>query len=77
MIDLAQAFDISFDKLVVKYKSPKISGWFQFGFDTDSESLLNLGLPGAIMLLGKNGSGKSRFFKPIARLKNLSLVVSV
>jgi energy-coupling factor transporter ATP-binding protein EcfA2 len=63
VIELAQAFDVSFDKLVVRYKSPKISGWFQYGFDTDSESLLNLGLPGAIMLLGKNGSGKSRFLE--------------
>ena len=61
MIDFTQAFDLSFGRLAVRYKSPKISGWFQYGFTTDSESLLNLGLPGAILLLGKNGSGKSRF----------------
>ena len=70
MIDFAQAFDLSFDRLVVRYKSPKISGWFQYGFTTDSESLLNLGLPGAILLLGKNGAGKSRFLESFQNFGN-------
>jgi energy-coupling factor transporter ATP-binding protein EcfA2 len=70
MIDFAQAFDFSFDRLVVRYKSPKISGWFQYGFTTDSESLLNLGLPGAILLLGKNGAGKSRFLESFQNFGN-------
>ena len=63
-MNLGEVFDIRFDQIVVRYRSPKgENGITATGFKSDSESLLNLGMPGAIMLLGKNGTGKSRFLR--------------
>jgi ABC-type branched-subunit amino acid transport system ATPase component len=55
---LHEVFDFKFDQLVVQYRAPEDS----FGnFELQSESFLNFGRPGVIVLLGKNGAGKSRF----------------
>ena len=54
---------MKFESLIVRYRSPKDPNWPHFGLESNSESHLNLGLPGVIFLLGKNGTGKSRFLK--------------
>ena len=61
MIDFIKAYDIKFESLIVRYRSPKDPNWLHFGLESYSESHLNLGLPSLIFLLGKNGTGKSRF----------------
>ena len=63
MIDFQRAYDIKFESLIVRYRSPKDPNWSHFGLQSNSESHLNLGLPSVIFLLGKNGTGKSRFLK--------------
>lgn len=64
MEKLSSFFDFKFDQLNVRYFSNKHPSGADV-FSTDSESLLNLGCPGVILLLGKNGSGKSRFLKSL------------
>jgi len=62
MEPLANFFDLKFEQLLVRYQSPRNKNWRDhFGYETESESNLTLGRPGVILLLGKNGSGKTRF----------------
>lgn len=74
MSNLSSEFDFKFDQLNVRYVSNSVSyisgGQFP---QKDSESCLNLGRPGAILVLGKNGSGKSRFLKSLGFYGQLSL----
>ena len=61
MINFIRAYDLKFESLIVRYRSPKDPNWPHFELQTNSESRLNLGPPSVIFLLGKNGAGKSRF----------------
>lgn len=70
MIDFIKAYDIKFESLIVRYRSPKDPNWLHFGLESDSESHLNLGLPSVIFLLGKNGTGKSRFLNGLKLFGN-------
>ena len=58
MASLSDFYDFKFDQLAIRYRSVTQDGFFS---KLDSESFVNLGVPGAVILLGKNGAGKSRF----------------
>lgn len=78
MIDVREAFDFKFEQLIIRYKSFKFK-YENFGFNTESESRINLGRPGVIILLGKNGAGKSRFLNGLKVFgeKNLELTPQI
>jgi len=70
-MSLREAFDIRFEQLLVRYRSPLDPTFPEvYGYRSDSESTLNLGLPGVKVLLGKNGSGKSRLLNGIKAFGN-------
>ena len=73
---LREAFDARFEKLLICYRSPKSPFLHELGLRTESESALSLGMPGVVILLGKNGSGKTRFLNGLdafgKKQKNLS-----
>jgi energy-coupling factor transporter ATP-binding protein EcfA2 len=70
-MSLREAFDIRFEQLLVRYRSPLDPTFPEvYGYRSDSESSLNLGLPGVKVLLGKNGSGKSRLLNGIKAFGN-------
>ena len=73
MDDLSSFFDFKFDQLAVRYRSLKEYGVF---YRLDSESFINLGVPGAIILLGKNGAGKSRFLNGLKSFGERQMPVS-
>lgn len=69
---LRSFYDFKFDQLAVRYSSLK-KGFF---YKLDSESFINLGVPSAVVLLGKNGSGKSRFLKSLKSFGESQMAVS-
>ncbi len=70
---LSSFYDFKFDQLIVRYRSFKQDGHFS---KLDSESFINLGVPGAIILLGKNGAGKSRFLNGLKSFGKRQMTVS-
>ncbi len=70
MVLLSSFYDFKFDQLAVRYRSFTQDGYFS---KIDSESFISLGMPGAIVLLGKNGAGKSRFLNGLKSFGNRQL----
>jgi hypothetical protein len=56
---LANFYDLKFEKLIVRYQF--LDNEFGYKKQIESDSGLALGRPGVVVLLGKNGSGKTRF----------------
>lgn len=59
MESLAKFYDLKFEKLIARYQF--LEDDFGFKKKIDSDSCLALGRPCVVVLLGKNGSGKTRF----------------
>lgn len=59
MESLANFYDLKFEKLIARYQF--LDNEFGFKKQIESDSCLALGRPGVVVLLGKNGSGKTRF----------------
>lgn len=57
MESLAKFYDLKFEKLIARYQFLDDN----FKKKIESDSCLALGRPGVVVLLGKNGSGKTRF----------------
>lgn len=72
MVFLNDYYDFKFDQLAVRYRSLRDTYFYKF----DSESFINLGMPGAIILLGKNGAGKSRFLNGLKSFGERQMTVT-
>ena len=59
MESLANFYDLKFEKLIARYQF--LGNGFSSKRHIESDSCLALGRPGVVVLLGKNGSGKTRF----------------